>query len=96
MIKTTYTLLISAFGLIENVEKYQDFDVFDQLKKITRRLDMKNAPNFYPITIDDFSETSINDLDKAIIFDFIKQNQNSLDEYEDSFDIFVQLAPRAV
>lgn len=96
MIKTTYTLLISAFGLIENVEKYQDFDVFDQLKKITRRLDMKNAPNFYPITIDDFSETSINNLDKAIIFDFIKQNQNSLDEYEDSFDIFVQLAPRAV
>ena len=96
MIKTTYTLLISAFGLIENVEKYQDFDVFDQLKKITRRLDMKNAPNFYPITIDDFSETSINNLDKAIIFDFIKQNQNSLDEYEDSFDIFVQLAPREI
>lgn len=96
MIKTTYTLLISAFGLIENVEKYQDFDVFDQASKITRRLDMGNAPNFYPITIDDFSDTSMSDEDKAILFDFIKQNQNSLDEYEDSFDVFVQLAPRAV
>ncbi|HFI0323973.1 TPA: hypothetical protein ACGOZJ_001744 [Streptococcus suis] len=96
MIKTTYSLLISAFGLIENTEKYKDFDVFDQLKKITRRLDMKNSPDFYPITLDDFSETSIKDVDKGIIFDFIKQNQNSLDEYEDSFDIFVQLAPREI
>ncbi|UUM58640.1 hypothetical protein [Streptococcus suis] len=96
MIKTTYTLLISAFALIENVEKYQGFDVFDQLKKITCRLDMKNAPNFYPITLDDFSDTSISDEDKAILFDFIKQNQNKLDKHEDSFDIFVQLAPREI
>ncbi|HEL2684097.1 TPA: hypothetical protein T7L01_000166 [Streptococcus suis] len=96
MIKTTYTLLISAFSLIEYEKKYQNFDMFDQLKKITRRLDMKNSPDFYPITLDDFSETSIKDEDKAIIFDFIKQNQNSLDEYEDSFDIFVQLAPREI
>ncbi|HEM6078292.1 TPA: hypothetical protein U2B75_001049 [Streptococcus suis] len=96
MIKTTYTLLISAFSLIEYEKKYQNFDMFDQLKKITRRLYMKNAPDFYPITLDDFSDTSISDEDKAILFDFIKQNQNKLDEHEDSFDIFVQLAPREI
>lgn len=96
MIKTTYSLLISAFSLIENTEKYKDFDMFDQLKKITRRLDMKNAPNFYPITLDDFSETVLNDEDKEAVFDFIKQNKNKLDEHEDSFDIFVQLAPREI
>ncbi|NQN32866.1 hypothetical protein HO915_09275 [Streptococcus suis] len=96
MIKTTYTLLISAFSLIEYEKKYQNFDMFDQLKKITRRLDTGNAPDSYPITLEDFSETVLNDEDKEAVFDFIKQNQNSLDEHEDSFDIFVQLAPREI
>ncbi len=96
MLKTTYTLLISALNLIEDVEKYQGFDVYDQARKITHRLDMGNAPDFYPITLDDFSETVLNDEDKEAVFDFIKQSQSKLDEHEDTFDIFIQLAPREI